>query len=142
MSVLSQTIVNTAGKCFHLNLKRSQTRVPLRREKKSRTFFKSDWTCFKANYSASYGHRSSQTLDSNKNYLSRKRRNGRDSGPRFNIPIIQTVFHRFPQTPGTDVSICLRRDADLSAIVSQTDRETVADHMGTRLKNTTRELCF
>ena len=28
-SVLSQTIVNTRGKCLHLNLKRSQTSVPL-----------------------------------------------------------------------------------------------------------------
>ena len=40
------------------------------------------------------------------------------------FPIIQTVYHRSPQTPGTDVSICLRGGVDLSAIVSQmqTDR--------------------
>ena len=38
------------------------------------------------------------------------------------IPIIQTVCRRSPQMPGTNVFICLRRGADLSAIVSQTDR--------------------
>ena len=38
------------------------------------------------------------------------------------LPIIQTVCRRSPQTPGIDVSICLQRGADLSAIVSQTDR--------------------
>ena len=42
------------------------------------------------------------------------------------FPIIHTVCRRSPQTPGTNVSICLRRDADLS--------QTVADHMETRLK--------
>ena len=38
------------------------------------------------------------------------------------FPIIQTVCCRSPQTPGTHVSICLQRGADLSAIASQTDR--------------------
>ena len=37
------------------------------------------------------------------------------------FPIIQTTCRRSPQTSGTDLSICLRRGADLSAIVSQTD---------------------
>ena len=36
--------------------------------------------------------------------------------------IIQTVCCRSPQTPGTNISACLRRGEHLSAIVSQTDR--------------------
>ena len=64
------------------------TNHPLRsEEKKARTHFKSDWTCFKANNSVSpIGHRSSQTHVSTKNCLSRKRRNGRESRTRFNFP--------------------------------------------------------
>ena len=46
------------------------------------------------------------------------------------FPIIQTVYRRSPQTPGTDISICLGRCADLSAIVSQIDRRPLE----TRLK--------
>ena len=42
------------------------------------------------------------------------------------FPITQMVCRRPPQTPGTNVSICLRRDADrspiMAPIVSQTDR--------------------
>ena len=83
-SVLSQTIVNTAGKCFYLHRKRSPSSVPLiisaKQEKKARAYFKSDWTCFKANNSVSpIGHKSSRTHVAINNCLSRKRRNGRES---------------------------------------------------------------
>ena len=55
------------------------------------------------------GHTSSQTHVSIKNCLSRKHRNGRHSRTRFNF-----ADHpdRVSQTPGTDVSMCLRRVAD------------------------------
>ena len=64
------------------------TTNPLRsEEKKEYTYFKSDWTFFKANNSGSpIAHRSSQTHVSIKNCLSRKRRNGRESRTRFNFP--------------------------------------------------------
>ena len=76
-------------------------------EKKERTYFKSDLTCFKANNSVSTkGHRSSQTHFSIKNCRSRKRRNGWESRTRFNFP---DHPDRVPQMSGTDVSICLRR---------------------------------
>ena len=92
-------------------------------EKKECTYCKSHWTCFKANNSVSLiGYRSSQTHVSIKNCLSRKRRNGRESRTRFNFP-------DHPDRVQTDVAICLRRSADLLAIVSQ----TYADHMETRL---------
>ena len=65
-----------------------RTTNPLRsEEKKERTYFKSDWRCFKANNSVSpIEHRSSQTHVSIKNCLNRKRRNGRKSRTRFNFP--------------------------------------------------------
>ena len=64
-----------------------RTANPLRsEEKKKRTYFKSDWICFKANNSASLiGHRSSQTHVPNKNCLRRQRRKGRESRTRFNF---------------------------------------------------------
>ena len=64
-----------------------RTTIPLRsEEKKARSYFKSDWTCFKANNSVSpIGHRSSQTHVSIENCFSRKRRNGRESRTRFNF---------------------------------------------------------
>ena len=63
------------------------TNPPQSEEKKKCTYFKSDWTCFKANNSVSpIGHRSSQTHVSIINCLSRKRRNGRESTTRFNFP--------------------------------------------------------
>ena len=58
-------------------------------EKKARTYFKSDWTCFKENNSVSpIGHRSYQTRVSIKNCRSQKRRsrNGQESRTRFNFP--------------------------------------------------------
>ena len=79
--VLLQTIVNTGGKCFHLNpceaiADKRTTNLLRSEEKKERTYFKSDWTCFKANNSVlPILHRSSQTHVSIKNCLSRKRRN-------------------------------------------------------------------
>ena len=55
-----------------------RTNNPLRSEKKKdRTYFKSDWTCFKANNSVSpIGNRSSQTHVSIKNCLGQKHRYG------------------------------------------------------------------
>ena len=50
------------------------------------------------------------------------------------FPIIQTVCRRSPQTPGTDLSICLRRGADPAIDDGVADRsQTVADHMENRL---------
>ena len=57
-------------------------------EKKARTYFKSDWTCFKENNSVSpIEHRSYQTCVSIENCLSQKRRNGQESRTRFNFPV-------------------------------------------------------
>ena len=50
------------------------------------------------------------------------------------FPIIQTVCRRSSQRPRKDVSICLRRGADLSAISFAKRSQTVAYHMENGLK--------
>ena len=78
-------------------------------EKKARTYFKSDWTCFKANNSVSpIGHRSSQTRVPIKNC-----RNGQENRTKFNRPCAADR-RRSPQTPGANISICLRRARDIA----------------------------
>ena len=107
-----------------------RTANPLRREeKKEPTYFKSDWTCFKANDSVSpIGHRSSQTHVSIKNCLSRKSRDGRESRTRFNFPDHPDWV---PQIAADAGDRCFHMYvSDLWVIVSQ----TVADHMETGLK--------
>ena len=98
-------------------------------EKKARTYFKSDWTCFKANNSVSpIRHRSSQTSVSIKNCLSQKCRNGQENRTKFNRPC-DADRRRSPQI-ASDAggkcfhmsATCPRRGADLSAIVFQSDR--------------------
>ena len=93
---------------FPLNLKRSQTSVPLIicEARKKVAHFKSDWTCFKANHKVSpIEHRSSQTRVSIKNCLSGKRRNGRESRPRFNYPDHPDHVPQIAADARTDVSL-------------------------------------
>ena len=98
-----------------------RTTNPLRSEEK--TYFKSDWTCFKENNSVSpIGHRSYQTHVSIKTVIAKSVVMVRKVELDSTFPITQTLCRRSPQTPGSNVSICLRRGTDLSAIVSQTDR--------------------
>ena len=94
-----------------------RTTNPLRsEEKKARTYFKSDWTCFKENNSVSpIGHRSYQTRISIKNCLSQMRRNGQESGTRFKCFHMSATWHR-------PIGDCV---PDRS--------QTVPDHMETRL---------
>ena len=102
-------------------------------EKKARTYFKSDWTCFKANNSVSpIGHRSSQTRVSIKNCLSQKCRNGQENRTKFNRPCAADRLRRrgqmFPYV--CNVPATWRRPIGDRV----TDRpQTVADHMETRL---------
>ena len=65
------------------------------------------------------GHRSSQTHVPINNCLSRKRRNGRESRTRFNFP---DHPDRVPHIAADARDKCFHMCADLSAIVSQTDR--------------------
>ena len=103
-------------------------------EKKGRTFFKSDWTCFKANNSVSpIGHRSSQTRVSINNCLSQKCRNGQESRTKFNFP---DYPDRVPQIASDAGGKCFHMSATWCRPIGDRvpDRsQTVADHMETRL---------
>ena len=112
-----------------------RTTNPLRsEEKKARTYFKSDWTCFKENNSVSpIGHRSYQTRVSIKNCLSQKRRNGQESGTRFNFP---DHPDRVPQIASDAGVKCFHMSATWHRPIGDcvSDRsQTVPDHMETRL---------
>ena len=91
-------------------------------EKKARTYFKSDWTCFKPNNSVSpIGHRSSQIGIFIKNCLSQKCRNGQESRTKRNRPCAADRLRRRDKCFHMSAT-CPRRGADLSAIVFQIDR--------------------
>ena len=127
--VVSQTIVNSGGKCFRLNLKRLKTSLPLIlcEAKRKRSTLTSS---LKANDSVSpIGHRSFQTHVAIKICLSRKRLNGRESRTRFNFPDHPDRVPQIASDAGDRCFLSLRRGADLSVIESH----TVADHMETRL---------
>ena len=122
-------IVNTACKCFHIKLKRSQTSVPLIlckvRRKKARTYFKSDWTCFKPNNSVSpIGHRSSQIGIFIKKLIVLVR----------SVVMVRKVelnaTDRVPQIAsdaGTNVSICLPRARDVDQTYRRSCSRPIAD---------------
>ena len=117
-------IVNTACKCFHIKLKRSQTSVPLilcKVRRKRRALTSSLIGRVSHNSVSPIGHRSSQIRVFIKNCLSQKCRNDQESRTKRNRPCAADRLRRRDKCFHMSTT-CPRRGADLSAIVFQTDR--------------------